>query len=146
MRVFVVHGLSFPLDQFAFSQPGHRLSRMKVREPQPSPGAEPVNGHRDLAAIVNSERWARLVSHLKLSPRERQIIECILGGADGEDVVARRLGISSHTVHTHVERLYRKLRVTSRSQLVASLFITYASSDSGDEWDTNDPMRCRSRD
>jgi DNA-binding NarL/FixJ family response regulator len=40
-------------------------------------------------------------------------------------VIASRLRMSRNTVHTHLERLYRKVSVTSRSQLIVRLFHTY---------------------
>jgi AraC-like DNA-binding protein len=43
-----------------------------------------------------------------------------------EDQIARELGISAHTVHTHFERVYRKLGVRSRCQLIVSLFRAYS--------------------
>jgi Bacterial regulatory proteins, luxR family len=37
------------------------------------------------------------------------------------------LGISSHTVHTHLERLYHKLAVGSRAALISRIFVEYLS-------------------
>ncbi|GFE85032.1 hypothetical protein GCM10011487_70320 [Steroidobacter agaridevorans] len=42
-----------------------------------------------------------------------------------EAKVAEQLSISVHTVHSHTERLYRKLLVGSRSELVTRIFRTY---------------------
>lgn len=36
--------------------------------------------------------------------------------------IAMTLNISQHTVHTHIERLYRKLNVNSRSELLVRVF------------------------
>jgi DNA-binding CsgD family transcriptional regulator len=83
------------------------------------------------AEIVASDRWARVVASLKLSPRERQIVECVLSGVDSEPEIAGQLAMSSRTVHTHVERLYRKLGVSSRSQLLAVLLLAYATASDG---------------
>ena len=78
-------------------------------------------------AILGSDVWVALVRYLRLSRREAEIIESILRRADDEPAIATRLQISSHTVHTHLERLYRKLDVSSRSQLVARIFVTYTA-------------------
>ena len=78
------------------------------------------------AAIITSDQWAHVVVTLKLSPRQQQIVECVLGGTDGEVQIAEQLRMSSKTLHTHMERLYRKLSVTSRSQLLARVFLAYA--------------------
>jgi DNA-binding CsgD family transcriptional regulator len=42
-------------------------------------------------------------------------------------VIADHLGISPHTVHTHIERLYRKVGVASRVSLVRRVFVEYLS-------------------
>ena len=91
-----------------------------------------TRGH--LGAIVTSDRWVRLVVSLNLSGRERQIVECVLGGIDSEVQIAEQLGIPANTLHTHAQRLYRKLRVASRTQLLARVFVVYATlADAGGE-------------
>lgn len=55
-----------------------------------------------------------------LSRREREIAALLLTDAK-ECAIAAHLGISPHTVHTHVARLYRKLGVASRLQLAVWL-------------------------
>lgn len=53
-----------------------------------------------------------------ITPREAEILNLIAGGlADKE--IARRLGISSRTVRTHLERLFKRLDVHSRAQALA---------------------------
>jgi DNA-binding CsgD family transcriptional regulator len=79
-----------------------------------------------IESIVQSEAWGVLVRSLGLSPRETEIIERILRFDHDELSIARHLKISSHTVHTHLERLYRKLHVSSRCQLVTRIFVAYA--------------------
>lgn len=53
-----------------------------------------------------------------LSPRQRQVLACLLEG-DGEKHVAARLGIGVATVHTYVKALYRHFRVAGRAELLA---------------------------
>jgi DNA-binding CsgD family transcriptional regulator len=98
-----------------------------VQQRKDSTVAEAFDRHGRLALIIEGDLWARVVVSLKLSSRERQIVECMLAGVDSEVLIGERLGMSSRTVHTHLERLYRKLSVTSRSQLLAYLFVAYAS-------------------
>ncbi|CAH2030804.1 response regulator [Trichlorobacter ammonificans] len=50
-----------------------------------------------------------------LSPREEKVIRCIAEGLSYNDV-AERLGISYHTVHTHIKKAYEKLQVRGRRQ------------------------------
>lgn len=56
-----------------------------------------------------------------LPPRLRQVLGCLMEG-DSEQQVARRLGISVHTVHEHVKRLHRRFDVSSRGELLARGF------------------------
>jgi len=52
----------------------------------------------------------------KLSPREIQIIGLLMRSLR-ESEIAAEFSISTHTVHTHVGRIYRKLNVTSVAEL-----------------------------
>lgn len=52
-----------------------------------------------------------------LSPREAQILALIGDGLSNKEV-ARRLGISGHTVKFHIESLFRKLAAGSRAEAV----------------------------
>lgn len=67
--------------------------------------------------LLPDAQWRRLAAHFRLSPREAEVVRGIMEG-ECEPSTARRLGISPHTVHTHVMRAYRKLLVHSRSELV----------------------------
>jgi DNA-binding NarL/FixJ family response regulator len=53
-----------------------------------------------------------------LSPREVQILQHIASGSSTKEV-ARDLGISVHTVKTHLERIFDKLGANDRAQAVA---------------------------
>jgi DNA-binding CsgD family transcriptional regulator len=53
-----------------------------------------------------------------LTPREIQVLSALAEGLSNK-VIAHRLRISQHTVKFHVESLFRKLGVRSRSQAVA---------------------------
>lgn len=73
---------------------------------------------------VSREGWALLCRRLRLSAREAQIARCVIEDAK-ESAIADNLRISPHTVHTHMERLYEKLHVASRVQLVVLLVRRY---------------------
>ena len=66
--------------------------------------------------MITEEGWTYLAQRLHLSPREVQIARGVMEDRT-EHGIARELGISPHTVHTHLERVYRKLEVGSRVQL-----------------------------
>ena len=53
-----------------------------------------------------------------LTPRELEILAC-LGEGMSNKMVARRLGISAHTVKFHLEAVFAKLGATSRAEAVA---------------------------
>jgi DNA-binding CsgD family transcriptional regulator len=78
------------------------------------------------SAFLSSADWSAIGASLKLSARELQIVTCIIQDlAETQDDVGRYLGMSPHTVHTHLERLYKKLGVANRSQLIVRVFAEY---------------------
>jgi DNA-binding NarL/FixJ family response regulator len=86
----------------------------------------PSNTRADLRgrALLSCAEWRAVAAVLKLSPRELEIVQCIFDGKI-EGAIALKLNISAHTVHTHVKRLYRKLGVCDRCELVIRVFATY---------------------
>ena len=67
--------------------------------------------------FISEEAWELLGGDLRLSGRERQIVRHIFADRKEGDMAAE-LGISPHTIHTHLDRLYHKLAVKSRVELV----------------------------
>ena len=86
------------------------------------------------AFFIKDSRWREIKRILRISPRESEIIRYIMTGED-EALIASRLGISTHTVHTHLERLYIKLKVNSRSQLIVRIFAEYVSLEASHDRD-----------
>ena len=74
--------------------------------------------------------WAAIAMSLGLSKREAEIAALIMRD-ETERAMAGELGMSAHTVHTHLERLYRKLNARSRSQVVVRIFQRYVQLESG---------------
>jgi DNA-binding CsgD family transcriptional regulator len=58
-----------------------------------------------------------------LSPRELQIARLVANGATNH-AIARALDISTWTVSTHLRRIFAKLNVCTRAEMVAQLFAT----------------------
>jgi two-component system, NarL family, nitrate/nitrite response regulator NarL len=53
-----------------------------------------------------------------LSPREQEIVRLVSTGHPNK-LIAHKLSISQHTVNTHVRRIFGKLGVNSRAEMVA---------------------------
>ena len=64
--------------------------------------------------------WIEVGRSLRLSARELEITRGVFDNLK-EDAIAGKLGVSEHTIHTHVHRLFSKLRVTTRTQMVVRL-------------------------
>ena len=73
---------------------------------------------------LNQQAWTAIARRLRLSPREVQITQLIFQDSK-ELAIADGLGMSPHTVRTHMERLYRKLGVKSRVKLVLRITQTF---------------------
>ncbi len=80
------------------------------------------------ASILSSQEWSQIGDELCLSPRELQIVRRVFDDHK-ELAIASQLGISRHTVHTYLERIYRKLEVKSRVQLVVHVMSEYLESN-----------------
>jgi DNA-binding CsgD family transcriptional regulator len=78
----------------------------------------------DATSFITEADWGRISATLRLSSRESEIAFLLLADSS-EHTIGDRLSISKHTVHSHIERLYRKLAIRSRSQLVVKLFEAY---------------------
>jgi len=53
-----------------------------------------------------------------LSPREREVLRLVAAG-ESNSQIARRLGLSTHTVERHVANLYRKISARGRADATA---------------------------
>lgn len=78
-------------------------------------------------SILTYDGWKTIARSLRISDRELEIIQGIFDDRK-ELAIADELRISMHTVHTHLERLYRKLGVSSRVALVLYILSEYLSS------------------
>ena len=80
---------------------------------------------RNTSPLLDAE-WAMIAGQLGFSPRELQIVRHVMDDAK-ELTIARRLGISIHTVHAHLKRVYAKLGVSSRVELILRIFREYVA-------------------
>lgn len=96
------------------------IERLVAAVREVAAGSAPING-----AIAKRilDRFSRLpppstLDGYGLSTREREILAALVRGLTLRECAAE-LGISPHTVDTHVRHLYEKLRVRSRGGAVA---------------------------
>ena len=76
------------------------------------------------SSIFSSKEWAELGCDLKLSPRALQLIRGIVDDKT-EEGIAYDLSISVHTVHSYLIRIYQRLGLCSREQLLVYIFGRY---------------------
>lgn len=81
------------------------------------PNADPLCCARPGTLAVSPLAWAEISRSLKLSKRELEVVKSVFDNQT-EGAVATELRISEHTVHIHFNRLFRKLGVTTRAQMV----------------------------
>jgi DNA-binding NarL/FixJ family response regulator len=85
---------------------------------RPSIGTRPAPATG--SALFCEQAWNEIRRSLKLSDRELEIVRRTFDN-EKEIIIAAELGIAPRTVHTHLERLHRKLEVTSRSELLVRI-------------------------
>ena len=83
--------------------------------------------------MLSERAWHEIGAQLDLTKRELQIVQGVFDNLT-KTGIARRLKISHHTVHTHLNRLFKKLTVTTRTEVVLRIveqMITLTLSDTG---------------
>jgi len=72
--------------------------------------------------VRHRQQWRPTSSELAcLTVREREILE-VLANGDTNAQIATQLCISPHTVRAHLERIFEKLNVKTRTEAAARLF------------------------
>jgi DNA-binding NarL/FixJ family response regulator len=71
----------------------------------------------DLISEVPSLRVLNAVSHQLLTPREEQVVALVAEGLSNRDT-ARELNLSEHTIKKYLFRIFDKLGISSRVELV----------------------------
>ncbi len=74
----------------------------------------PVKLLNNTALKSPKEEWG-------ISPREEEVLELIILGKTNKDIAAA-LFISEHTVKNHLSRIFDKMNVTDRSQIIALVY------------------------
>ena len=80
------------------------------------------------AEMLSDASWRDIAKTLRISGRELQIVHGIFDNRT-EHAIAVNLSIADCTVHTHLNRLYKKLGVTTRVELVLRVIETFLSTE-----------------
>ena len=70
------------------------------------------------AALHESGTFSKTGKITGITGRERQIIACVCQGLTNKEI-ARRFGLSEHTIRSHLNNIFRKYNIKSRSKLLA---------------------------
>ncbi len=87
------------------------------------------------SGVLSDAQWTQVAGRLSLSDRELEVVRGVFDDLK-EAAIAARMNISNHTVHTHLERLYRKLGVNGRCSMVVAVMgdhLAHLGSDHGGE-------------
>ena len=71
--------------------------------------------------LFSEQEWIQLKEDLGLAPRQAEIAKHIMHGKSDKQI-AHELGISLPTVRTHMTRLFRKLDLNDRVELILHVF------------------------
>jgi len=71
--------------------------------------------------LFSEKEWAELLQELLLSPRQAQVVKCLLSGYSDKQI-AQELSLSKATVRTHMERIFGRFGVQDRTELVLYVF------------------------
>jgi len=94
--------------------------------PSQSPTAPPGNRGRaprrkpQGSSLLSDHAWHETGHTLGLTQRQLQIVQSVFDNRY-EPEIAERFKISPHTVHMHLNRIFKKLNVTSRTELVVRI-------------------------
>jgi DNA-binding CsgD family transcriptional regulator len=96
-----------PKEPVSSSEPQPLIEAAEAPRPSGHPGSN----------IFPESSWGEIARNLRLTHRETQIVRGVFDDRT-ELAIAADLGISPHTVHTHIERVRNKLAVADRASLI----------------------------
>ena len=67
--------------------------------------------------MLSDHASSEIAQALGITNRETQIIQAVFDNLTQKEI-ASRLSMAEHTAHTHLNRLFKKLTVTTRTELV----------------------------
>ena len=71
--------------------------------------------------IFSDAEWTELAAGLAFSPRQAQVVHCILRALSDKQI-ARELGISIPTVRFHLSAVFARIGVRDRCELLIYIF------------------------
>ena len=106
----------------------------RVAEGQIWANAEQMNFLLDLIAEIPSMRVFSSTGNQLLTPREEQVVALVVEGM-GNRPIARELNLSEHTVKKYLFRIFEKLGISTRVELV--LYAVNHGDPKLNEWPAN---------
>ena len=105
------------------------------------------NGDARIAELppspVCADEWEQIVRELGLPPRQAKIVDLILRGL-ADKQIASELNLSFSTVRTYLERVFARLEVPDRIQLVLRIFFEHNKrAGVGNDHDRTNPDKPR---
>lgn len=73
---------------------------------------------KKVLSFFNHQQHSKPSNNYTLSPKEMQILQCLVNG-DSYKMIADHCGISIGTVRSHINNIYKKLHINSKSEAVA---------------------------
>lgn len=90
--------------------------------------AEPVGTDGTVSLILEPSRPHEIAQVLSaaygLTPREAEVVRLVASGSSNAEI-ARVLGVTRYTVQDHLKRLFEKVGVVSRTELVSKLYFDH---------------------
>ena len=71
--------------------------------------------------MLDPQAWSRVVTTLALSPQQARLVDLLLRGHRDKDIAAC-MEVGVPTVRTYFDRIFRRVGVTDRVQLVVRVF------------------------
>jgi len=103
-----------PLQRALFERDGDAAASVAPRPGAPTMMASEIH---DAALVHYGIIRVSLPSEPQLSRREREVAQLLVGGYANLNIAAH-LGISENTIRTYIRRLYKKLKVSNRIDLI----------------------------
>ena len=76
--------------------------------------------------VFSENEWATLIAELALSSRQSEIIRWLFKGLTDREI-AGHMGIQTTTVRMHMSRLFLRMNVHDRNQLILRVFHQFRS-------------------